>query len=134
MIFKAFCVTIACLTAGPTLAAGSKPESAEIVSFFDLIANKNKYDGKLVQLGGFLSFTFEDNSVYYNEIDYSHQFTQNAIWIDTGAANELEFSKYDKKYGYVVGVFSAKECGHLCLYSGGIKFEHFGLMYKDVEK
>jgi hypothetical protein len=86
-----------------------------------------------VQIAGYFSFAFEDDAVYYSQSDYSHQFTQNAVWIDTSSDKVLHTDDFDQKYGYVVGLFSAKECGHLCLYSGSLKFVRFGLMYKDIQ-
>jgi hypothetical protein len=102
-----------------------------LVSMIELISNKEKYDGKLVEVGGYISLTFEDDAIYLGEQDFKHQFTRNAIWIDVDNNLRQAVEKNDRKYGYIIGTFSAKNCGQACLYSGSIHLERVGLVYKE---
>jgi len=98
----------------------------------ELLANKDKYNGKPVQVSGYLSIRFEDNALYFDENAYLHTFTENALWIGFGDADRSTFEKYDRHPGYVMGVFRADECnGHLCLYGGEIVGAKLGLMFKE---
>jgi hypothetical protein len=97
-----------------------------LVSMIDLISNKEKYDGKLVEVGGYISLTFEDDAIYLSEPDFRHQLTRNAIWIDVDNSLRSTVEKNDRKYGYIIGIFSAKSCGQACLYSGDIHLEQVG--------
>jgi len=127
-------LAIACLFSIPALASDAATDNAQVVSMFDLIANKDRYDGKLIQVAGFFSLTWEDDALYYSKSDYAHLFTENAVWIDMDEKAEVASKKYDQKYGYVIGVYSAKKCGHLCLYGGSIKFVRFGVMYNEIAR
>ena len=98
----------------------------------ELLANKDKYNGKPVQVSGYLSIRVEDNALYFDENAYLHTFTENALWIGFGDADRSTFEKYDRHPGYVMGVFRADECnGHLCLYGGEIVGAKLGLMFKE---
>jgi hypothetical protein len=104
--------------------AASDQTPPPVVSMITLLASKEKYDGKPVQVSAFLSVTFEDNALYFDENAYVHQFTENALWI--------EYDDADRRHpGYVIGVFKANGCGHLCLYGGAIVGAKLGLMYKE---
>jgi len=116
----------------PSQASAARESPPEIVSMIDLIANGAKYDGHLVQVGGFISLTWEDDALYLSKQDYAYQNTKNAIWIDIDEATEAKLKKYDQRYGFVSGTFSAKQCGHMCLYHGSIKFLSLPLTYDDA--
>ncbi|HEX3945684.1 MAG TPA: hypothetical protein VHW69_16525 [Rhizomicrobium sp.] len=111
-------------------AFGRRPPN--VVSMIDLLANKEKFNGKLVQVSGFLSWQFEDHALYLDENAYSHTFTENALWIEPDGTERMSFEKYDRHPGYVIGVFSVDNCnGHLCLYGGKIVEAKLGLMFKE---
>ena len=124
-------LALACIFAFLTGAASAAEPAPETVSMIDLIANGEKYDGKLIQVGGFISLTWEDDALYFSKQDYAVQLTKNAIWLDIDESTEAKLKKYDQHYGYIVGTFSAKGCGHLCLYHGSIKFENIPLTYNE---
>jgi hypothetical protein len=111
--------------------AASDQTPPPVVSMITLLASKEKYDGKPVQVSGFLSVTFEDNALYFDENAYVHQFTENALWIEYDDADRPTFENYNRHPGYVIGVFKANGCGHLCLYGGAIVGAKLGLMYKE---
>lgn len=103
-----------------------------VVSMIELLANKDKFNGKAVQVSGYLSVRFEDNALYFDENAYLHMFTENALWIDIDQADRAAFERYNGRPGYVIGVFKSENCnGHLCLYGGRIERAKLGLMYKE---
>jgi hypothetical protein len=104
-------------------------QNPQLVSMIELIANAEKFDGKLIQVSGFLSLQDEDHAIYFSEQIYDHRFTENAEWIDIHADMLAAVKKYDGHYGYVIGIFTSKKCGHSCLYRGSIKYMRLGLMY-----
>lgn len=77
------------------------------LSLIQLIANPEKYDGKRVQVVGFLRLEFEGNALYLHEDDYKNGIYGNAIGI--GVTKESKWSKDDvnMRYVMVVGTFSA---------------------------
>ena len=113
-------------------ASPTQPSAPPVVSMIELLANKEKYDGKSVQVSGFLSVRFEDDALYFDENAYLHMFTENAMWIEIDDADRAVFQEYDKHPGYVTGVFKTNDCnGHLCLYGGTILHAKPGLMFKE---
>jgi hypothetical protein len=92
-------------------------QSDSPVSLIQLIANPEKYDGKLVQVVGFLRLEHEGDALYLHEDDYMHELYGNAIGI--GVTKEWKWPKDDvnMRYVMVVGTFRA---GKSNLYSGTI--------------
>lgn len=87
------------------------------VSLIQLIANPEKYDGKQVQVVGFLRLEFEGNALYLHEDDFKNGIYGNAIGI--GVTKESKWSKDDvnMRYVMVVGTFMA---GKSNLHTGNI--------------
>jgi hypothetical protein len=113
--------------------AADQQHPPNVVSMIELIANKEKYNGKPVQVSGYLSVRFEDDALYFDENAYEHMFTENALWISIDDKDRADFKTVNHRYGYVTGVFSANTCnGNLCLYGGEIKSAHVGLTYKEI--
>jgi hypothetical protein len=77
------------------------------LSLIQLIANPEKYDGKQVQVVGFLRLEFEGDALYLHEDDYKNGIYGNAIGI--GVTRESKWSKGDvnMRYVMVVGTFRA---------------------------
>src|ERR1043166_2632531 len=77
------------------------------LSLIQLIANPQNYDGKRVQVVGFLRLEFEGNALYLHEDDYKNGIYGNAIGI--GVTKESKWSNDDvnMRYVMVVGTFSA---------------------------
>ena len=69
---------IALVAAYCPLVAG---QSNDPVSLIQLIANPEKYDGKQVQVVGFLRLEFEGNALYLHEDDYTNNLYGNAVGI-----------------------------------------------------
>lgn len=98
----------------------------------EIIANKHAFDGKDVQVRGYLSVRFEDHALYFDDTAYGLTTTENALWVAFDDSEKEKFEKYDRHWGYVTGTFKLKDCnGHLCLYGGTIEHAKLGMMFKD---
>ena len=86
-----------------------------------LIANPRSYDGKIVRVIGFVRLEFEGNSIYLHQDDSTHDITKNGLWIDATEEMRTNKADFDQKYVLLEGTFSAKETGHMGLWSGSIQ-------------
>jgi hypothetical protein len=92
------------------------------VSLVKLIANPEKYDGKTIQIIGYLNLEFEGNAVYLHKEDYEHGLTRNGFWVNfSGPIKEGKSLGSSKKYVIIVGKFDMKSHGHGSLFGGTIK-------------
>jgi len=94
-------------------------ERAIRVSLIQLIANPKSWDGKRVQVIGFLRLEFEGNALYLHREDYLYGITDNAVWISL--PSKLTASQREglsTRYVICEGVFRADDHGHLGLFSG----------------
>jgi hypothetical protein len=91
------------------------------VSLVQLIANPKDYDGKIVQVIGFLRLEFEGNGIYLHQDDYKHSIYKNGFWIEETDDMQKKMAEFDKKYVLVEGTFNAKMTGHMGLWSGSIQ-------------
>ena len=104
--------------------AAINPMEPESVSIIQLIANGEKYENKLVRIIGFVKLEFEGNAIYINQEDYEHSLTSNGLWIsisDDFSKSHKNLKEFDKKYCLIEGVFTAKNKGHLGLWSGAVE-------------
>jgi hypothetical protein len=93
------------------------------ISLIKLIANPEKYDGKLVQVRGYLNLEFEGNAIYLHKEDYSKSLTDNGFWVNFSKeiSEKKNINDYSKKYVIIVGTFDMKSLGHMGLFGGTIK-------------
>lgn len=93
------------------------------VSLIQLIANPEKYQGKFVQVFGYVSFVFEGSAVYLTRDDYDTGNPNNALWIsvrkDLLTAEDLK--RLEGKFVLLEGVFDGKSFGHMGLFSGTLR-------------
>jgi len=104
------------------LSKTANPASADNVSIVQLIANPERYDGKRVQLIGFLRIEFEGTAVYLHREDYERGIEKNALWINipTGMS-KAQSDAVNGQYVICLGTFDAAHHGHMGLFSGEIK-------------
>ena len=89
------------------------------ISMIRLIANPEKYDGKLIQVQGFFNLSSEGTALYCHQEDFQHNLTENAVLVDLSRNNlGKDVSKYKKRYVILVGKF---EIGRDGLFVGTIK-------------
>ena len=106
---------------GILLAAPSKAEEPTNVTLVQLIANPEKFDGKLIRVIGFLRLEFEGNVLYLHREDYENSILGNGIWVEVTPQIEKETKTINMHYVIMEGIFSAKEHGHMGMWSGALK-------------
>lgn len=82
-----------------------------------LIANPDKYEGQNVRVIGYLHLEFEGDVLYLHKEDFDHAILGNGIWVDIGR----EQQKLSDNYVLLEGVFTAKDRGHMGMWSGTLK-------------
>ncbi len=91
-------------------AARGQAESPQPVSFLELIANPNKFDGKLILVTAFLGLDPPDgNMLYLHKEDYDNGILPNAVDIEVTNQMWIDREKLDGSYVTVVGVFQSAE-------------------------
>jgi hypothetical protein len=102
----------------------------EVVSMIQLIANPKSFNGKRVQLSGFMHLKFEDCALYLSRDDANYLRSENALWLDFVETPHLEtlqndsirsLSYYDGKYVVIRGTYNYNNQGHLGAFSGAIE-------------
>jgi hypothetical protein len=73
---RAFVLLLVILTTVTRTASNAGVPNAELVSLVRLMATPEKYDGKAVQVVGFLRLEFEGNGLYLHQEDYEHGITK----------------------------------------------------------
>lgn len=93
------------------------------ISLIRLIATPERYDGKVIQVEGFLNLEFEGNAIYLHKEDYENSLCENGFWVNF--SDEIKLTKktidYNKKYVIIIGTFDMKSNGHMGLFGGTIK-------------
>jgi len=114
-VIAAVCLLFSTLLAGPT-----KAEEPINVTMVQLIANPERFDGKLIRVIGFLRLEFEGDVLYLHREDYEQALLGDGIWVD--ATPEIKKNSKDLNMHYVLfeGVFSSKDKGHMGMWSGTI--------------
>ena len=82
-----------------------------------MLANPEKYDGKEIQIIGYLHLEFEGNGLYLHKEDYDHSIG-NMIWVDATPDMKKAIKEINDKFVIIRGVFDAKHHGHLGLFLG----------------
>jgi len=90
------------------------------VSLVKLIANPDKYDGKRIQVIGYLNLEFEGTAIYLHKEDYLKSIYENSIWVNFSdkLTRKINPKNWNKKYVLVIGTFSAKNTGHMGMFGG----------------
>jgi hypothetical protein len=114
--FAAFAVALV-----PTARASAHPPAElQDVSLIRLIANPEAFDGKRVRVIAFLNLEFEGNALYVSRADSENNVSKNGVWIDVPEQVRKDARQYSDRYVLVEGVFSAKDHGHLGVFSGAL--------------
>ena len=104
------------------LSKTANPGTADNVSMVQLIANPEKYDGKRIQLIGFLRIEFEGTAVYLHREDYEQGIEKNALWINIPAGmSKVQSDAVNGQYVIFPGTFDAAHHGHMGAFGGEIK-------------
>jgi hypothetical protein len=91
------------------------------VTMVQLIANPEKFDGKLIRVIGFMRLEFEGNVLYLHREDYENALLGNGIWVDVTPEITKQKETLNMHYVLLEGIFSSSDRGHLGMWSGTIK-------------
>jgi hypothetical protein len=91
------------------------------VTLVQLIANPEKFDGRLIRVIGFLRLEFEGNVLYLHREDYENAILGDGIWVDATPAIRKQSTELNMNYVLLEGVFSSGDRGHMGMWSGTIK-------------
>lgn len=97
------------------------PGNPTRVSAIQLIASPERYDGKVIQVTGYLNLEFEGTALYCYKSDFDNQIYKNSIWLEIPKTEIYELGKQcNKNFASIIGTFNAKQNGHLGSFSGSI--------------
>jgi len=121
MLKSGFVTILLFLCASATGIASPQIKGVEQVSILQLIVTPERYDGKRVQVEGFLYLEFEGNALYLSENDYIHHLSKNALWVTRNSMINERFHKLNSRYVILIGTFDAANKGHMSMNSGSLK-------------
>ena len=121
MLKSRFATMLLFLCASGTGLASPQIGGVEQVSILQLIVTPERYDGKRVQVEGFLHLEFEGNVLYLSENDYIHHLHKNGLWVTRNSLINERFHKLNSQYVIVIGIFDAANKGHMSMNSGSLK-------------
>lgn len=90
------------------------------VSIVSLLATPERYDGKIVQIKGYLNLQFESDAIYLHKEDWEQSIISNALWVQLPeggvfeAINEgTDYSRFSGHYVLLAGTFNSQQHGHM---------------------
>jgi len=93
----------------------------ETISMVQLIADPGHWDGRYVQVVGFLNLEFEGDALYLHREDWKRGLTKNALWVEVDSKRRAPMSRLSREYVILAGVFDGKRHGHGALFSGTLR-------------
>lgn len=90
----------------------------ERVSLVRLLAAPERYEGRKVEVAGFVTLQSEGNGLHLDKDAYEAGLRKNAIWIDTRGLPASQINRNHLRYGEVAGTFTASSLGQYSSYSG----------------
>lgn len=103
-------------------AAAETPQDPR-VPLVALIANPEAYDGRYVEVTGYLNLEFEGNGLFVSKADFDAYITQNAVWID-GPRDKAVRRALTRHYVTASGIFRAGDHGSYNAYRGKLVVDH----------
>ncbi|MDZ4318622.1 MAG: hypothetical protein U1A07_07230 [Phenylobacterium sp.] len=99
----------------------------EPISIITLLAAPERFDGRKVQVSGFVTLGFEDLGVHLDASSYEAGLHKNALWLHRpGWLTSAAARRLDRRYGEVAGTFEASVHGrcerlmHCSRFSGAL--------------
>jgi hypothetical protein len=95
-------------------------------SIVQMLAHRDRYDGKKVQIKGFLNLEFEGSAVYLSKEDADYGITTNGFWVSFDKS-KVPFEgmvgpgEFDRKFVLIEGTFKANSRGHHSAWQGSIE-------------
>jgi hypothetical protein len=103
-------------------------ETTTIVSVSELLAHKEKFNGKVVRVSGYISVGMENNTIFSNKVEAStlDGDPKKGIWLNFSEAQYAKSKRFNRTFGQAVGRFKVSDCeGHLCLFGGSLDVVKF---------
>jgi len=95
-------------------------EEPESISIVRLLGAPEQYDGKKVQITGFMNLEFEGNAIYLSKADYDNGVYKNGLWLEVDSARAPQAKTLSGQYVLLEGTFRTRNHGHLGLWSGAV--------------
>jgi hypothetical protein len=99
------------------------------VSLPQVLSNPRNYDGKLIEVHGFMLQEFE-NSALYSGKEWRRS---KGIWITPTDELARRRSELNRHYVVLTGVFDANSHGHLGQFKGTLTVKTFRLLQGDIQ-
>jgi hypothetical protein len=99
-------------------ASAGEPIYASLVQ---LLATPERFDGKLVQVVGYVHLEFEGNQICLHREDVRVHLSRNCLWLVPPELSADARSQASDRYNIVIGRFNARSKGHMGLFSGAIE-------------
>jgi hypothetical protein len=95
----------------------------ENTSLIRLIATPEKYDGKTIQVIGYLHLEFEGNAIYLHKEDYEHGLSENSFWVSfsKNITKQKNIMDFNDKYVIIIGTFKMDDKGHMGMFGGTLE-------------
>lgn len=87
-------------------------------SVLSLIANPREFDGKRVQVAGYVVSQMETWGIFHSEADRREGGFKRGIWLETYGT---PYAQLAEAYAVVEGTYDATSCGHLGMWCGTIR-------------
>lgn len=92
-----------------------------VVSWFNLLANPERFHGQVVQLVGFTQFEFEGNTVSFSSEHALLGANADALWLDVEGLSVEAGQRCHRQYCLIEAVFDAESRGHLGCCAGTLR-------------
>jgi len=93
------------------------PNDESTPSFVQILAHKDHYHGKNIQIAGYLRVEFEGTAIYLCKEHADYVITTNGFSVTLSKAA----AKFDRKYVLLEGTFDKNYRGHFNGWAGGIR-------------
>jgi hypothetical protein len=98
---------------------GAAAELPQQTSMIQLLANPDKYDGKLVVVYGYLALG-ERPALYFHKEDLERGIMPDAIWVDSTGPTRTNWQALNLQYVRIVGTFKVGGKEHIYFQVGGL--------------
>jgi hypothetical protein len=98
-------------------------QAANKVALENVLKNPQDYDGKTIEVSGYLLQAFENSALYPNE----HWQRTKGIWVTPTVAMAQQRDKANRCFVLLTGVFNSKNHGHLGQFKGTLTVQSFQL-------
>lgn len=107
--------------------AGNSPLQTEpssetgLISIVPLLASPQSFNGRRIQVIGFVHLEFEGNGIYLSREDFQYGIEKNGLWLSISSADIETFRRANDSYVIVEGTFNSDIKGHVGMWSGSIE-------------